>query len=116
MSEIATTALLAELKSLYPTDDNGVHNPWYCVAAVAFSASNVPEAIPIVFEYALNDLRAIGREDDALLLVHRMKDYIFKSGMLSGYPKEITATVVPTQNVDLSLGYQRHHRIAQRIT
>ena len=65
-------------------------NPWYIVAAVAFSASNLPEGVPRTFEHALKDLRALGansNQSDEKLLAQRIRDAIFKSGLISGYPK-----------------------------
>ncbi len=69
--------------------------PWYIVAAVAFSASNRPEGVSQVFEHALADLRSsptntdrtvVGSEDEKLL-AQRFRDALFKSGLISGYPK-----------------------------
>jgi hypothetical protein len=96
MAQVATPQLLAHLKSLYPRGESEITNPWYIVAAVAFSTSNVPEAVPIVFTHALNDLvkHSIDSGVDArtlyeqkLLLVRRVKDAVFKAGMLSGFAK-----------------------------
>lgn len=85
---MATPKLLSQLKSLYPNAPSPLQNPWYTVAAVAFSASNLPEAVPTVFQSALGDLQAVSADhSDALLLVRKMKDALFKSGLLSGYPK-----------------------------
>lgn len=73
-------------------------SPWYIVAAVAFSASNRPEGVPQVFEHALADLRAslantdrttLG-SDNEKLLAQRFRDALFKSGLISGYPKVST--------------------------
>jgi hypothetical protein len=82
-----------------------VQNPWYTVAAVAFSASNLPEAVPLVLQYALKDVaveRCHGDDGDALLVVRKIKDALFKSGMLSGYPKVRTPSpqrLIPTSDV-----------------
>jgi hypothetical protein len=82
-----TPEFLAHLKSLYP-NDSPLQNPWYFVAAVAFSASNLPEAVPAVFQFAANDLQSqSSNHADALSLVRKIKDSLFKSGILSGYPK-----------------------------
>ena len=70
-------------------------SPWYIVAAVAFSASNRPEGVSQVFEHALSDLRsslvntdrtAVGYDNEKLL-AQRFRDALFKSGLISGYPK-----------------------------
>ena len=98
-SDIATPDLLDGLKSLYPVDSESHPNPWYIVAAVGFTAGNLPEAVPIVFQYALDDLRRRRAQDhpenrvqavvdeEELLLVRRIKDAIFKSGITCGYPR-----------------------------
>ena len=98
-SDVATPGFLDGLKSLYPIDSKSHPNPWYIVAAVGFTAGNLPEAVPIVFQYALDDLRshrALGQpenrvqavvDEEELLLVRRIKDAIFKSGITCGYPR-----------------------------
>jgi alkylhydroperoxidase/carboxymuconolactone decarboxylase family protein YurZ len=92
MSDIATPEFLSHLKSLYPAQP-GLENPWFFVAAVAFSASNLPEAVPLVFQHALKDIsqQSPGADQDSLLLARKMRDAIFKSGILSGYSKAINA-------------------------
>jgi len=71
-------------------------NPWYFIAAVAFSNSNAPEAVPLIWEYALEDLRRtherLGQtgevvREDRLLLARRFRDAIFKGGITGGYAK-----------------------------
>jgi len=94
MSDIATPEFLSYIKSLYPAK-SGLKNPWFFIAAVAFSASNLPEAAPIIFQHMLKDLshQSTGADYDqnSLLLARKMKDAIFKSGILSGYSKAINA-------------------------
>ncbi|KAF8888064.1 AhpD-like protein [Infundibulicybe gibba] len=63
---------------------------WAPIAATAFSASNAPEAVPLVFQYAVRGLES---RDERLLLVRKMKDAVFKSGTMSGYPKAINALI-----------------------
>ncbi|KAF8141384.1 hypothetical protein EV363DRAFT_1465665 [Boletus edulis] len=60
MADIATPEFLSSLKQLYPPQSTYVKSPWYAVAAITFSASNCPEAVPLVLEYVLKDLDAIG--------------------------------------------------------
>ena len=69
---------------------DALQNPWFIVAAVAFSASNRPEAVPCVFKQALQDLKN-GSYDtpEELLLAKKMREALFKSGLISGYPKVI---------------------------
>lgn len=102
MSTLATTELLTHLKSLYPLRDvargtNAVlRNPWYIVSAVAYGSSNRPEAVPIVFQHALDDLRQAQAEQqkpaevarqEQLQLARRMREAILKGGMLCGYSR-----------------------------
>jgi hypothetical protein len=90
MTEIATPEFLSHLKSLYPEQSEGKISPWSLVVATTFSASNLPEAVPLVFQYALNDLGPQSTDNaDSLLLVRKIKDALFKSGLLSGYPKVV---------------------------
>lgn len=62
-----------------------LRNPWYIVAAVAFSASNRPETVPHVFQHVAQDLQ--GERASQLLLARKMRDALFKSGLTSGYPR-----------------------------
>ena len=67
---------------------DALRNPWFIVAAVAFSASNRPEAVPCVFKQALQDLKN-GSYDKSkeLMLAKKLREALFKSGFISGYPK-----------------------------
>ncbi|SJL13923.1 uncharacterized protein ARMOST_17374 [Armillaria ostoyae] len=99
MADIATREFLARLEALYPKQDEGVVSPWSLVAATAFSSSNLPEAVPEVFKYALEGLKT---NEQRLLLARKLRDALFKSGMLSGFPKAINAlgqlhTAVPNE-------------------
>ncbi|EEB97043.1 hypothetical protein MPER_03719, partial [Moniliophthora perniciosa FA553] len=64
-------------------------NPWYLLAAVAFSAANEPECVPTVFQYALHELEG----EDRMTLARKTRDAIFKSGLTSGYSKAINSLV-----------------------
>ncbi|KAK0202322.1 AhpD-like protein [Desarmillaria ectypa] len=88
MAHIATREFLARLEALYPKQNEGVVSPWSLVAATAFSSSNQPEAVPEVFKYALEGLKT---HEERLLLARKLRDALFKSGMLSGFPKAINA-------------------------
>ena len=94
-------------------------NPWALVAAVAFSASNVPEAVPVVFAHALEELRAEqrargfgldgenrenreeGEKDEEgeearreqLVLARKIREAVLQSGLLSGMPRVSVASV-----------------------
>lgn len=113
MTIVATYEFLSRLKGLYPTRSQSPKNPWYYVAAVAFSASNLPEAVPLVYQYALNDLQQTPSEpaiahQESLLLVRKIKDALFKSGMLSGYPKVHTTIHGPAvSSAQVVEGHQR---------
>ncbi|KAJ3868671.1 AhpD-like protein [Lentinula novae-zelandiae] len=82
--------LLSHLKSIYPsTGISNASNPWYIVTAVAFSASNEPQAVPEVFNYALAEA---GQErEERLLLARKFRDALFKAGLTSGYSKTINS-------------------------
>ncbi|TFK34021.1 AhpD-like protein [Crucibulum laeve] len=121
MSEGITPELFARLESLYPQPQEGEISPWSFVAATAFSASNLPEAVPLVFQYASKDLKS---DEHRLLLARKLKDAIFKSGLLSGFPKAINAlaklhTALPEslRDVkalrDVSMSTEELHRIGQ---
>lgn len=80
--------------------ESALRNPWFIVAAVAFSASNRPEAVPCVFEQALQDLKSEGSDKpQELLLARKMREALFKSGLISGYPKVIDVFGAPSINV-----------------
>jgi len=67
---------------------DALRNPWFIVAAVAFSASNRSEGVPRVFEQALQDLKKGGSDkSEELMLAQKMREALFKSGLISGYPK-----------------------------
>jgi len=71
---------------------SALRNPWFIVAAVAFSASNRSEGVPRVFEQALQDLKMGGSDkSEELMLAKRMREALFKSGLISGYPKAINS-------------------------
>ncbi|OAX34895.1 hypothetical protein K503DRAFT_851457 [Rhizopogon vinicolor AM-OR11-026] len=93
MADFATPEFLDELKSLYPAPSNYVDGDWFLAAGIAFSSSNCPDGVPHVLRYALEDLDKLPgtSDEDRRLLVRKMRDGIFKSGMISGYPKAINA-------------------------
>ncbi|OAX37068.1 hypothetical protein K503DRAFT_771861 [Rhizopogon vinicolor AM-OR11-026] len=95
MADIATPEFLNELKSLYPATANYVDGAWFLAAGIAFSSSNYPEGISRILRYALEDLdKCPGTSDeDRRLLVRKMRDGIFKSGLITGIPKVINALV-----------------------
>jgi endoribonuclease Dicer len=79
-------------------------NPWYIVAAVAFSASNKPEAVPQVFAHALEDLKSLSisaKPDDEKQLARKMREALFKSGLISGYPKVYNVIQTPWSTIEV---------------
>ncbi|PPQ76316.1 hypothetical protein CVT24_009141, partial [Panaeolus cyanescens] len=104
-----SSAFLNTLKGLFPPRPSTspitrksivLNNPWYIVAAVAYSASNRPEAVPMVWEHALKDVRSApvqvdaeagNSKDEELLLARRIREALFKSGLTCGYAKVINA-------------------------
>ncbi|KAI0059138.1 hypothetical protein BV25DRAFT_1871742 [Artomyces pyxidatus] len=108
MAEIATSAVLRHLKSLYPSAQaigasaDVLKNPWYLVATVAYSTGNRPEAVPLVFNHVLAELKVAQdqfkvpsgeAQNERLLLARRFRDALFKSGMVAGYSKAINGLV-----------------------
>lgn len=82
MSVLATDRFLAHLKSIFPARASS--NPWFLVAAVAFSASNRPEEVPRVLSYAVRDVEV---EQDKLKLANKVREALFKAGLTSGYSR-----------------------------
>lgn len=72
-----------------------LQSPWYLVASVAFSASNRPEAVPLIFHFVLNELKleqAGNVEGDQTLkeqlqLARRSRDCLVQSGLMCGYSR-----------------------------
>lgn len=71
-------------------------NPWYIVAACSFSTANRPETIPLIFKHVFSELEkaqadfGVSKEqahNEKLLLARKMRDCLFKSGMVAGYSK-----------------------------
>ncbi|TFK34859.1 hypothetical protein BDQ12DRAFT_700218 [Crucibulum laeve] len=115
---IANTAFLKRIKSLYPVRKPHISlaghdaatgilsSPWYIVAAAAFSASNKPSEVARVFRYALQEAEdGNAKLPDRQLLAQKMRESLFKSGLISGYPKWNCATYI-------SIGRCCHHSMA----
>ena len=73
-----------------------IQNPWYIVTVVSYMAGNMPEAVPILFNYVLRELELAHQEfqvpqheahGDRLLLARKFRDAIFKGGVTGGYSK-----------------------------
>ncbi|KAI0320290.1 hypothetical protein OF83DRAFT_610193 [Amylostereum chailletii] len=107
MADIATAEFLANLKAQYPTGTTSLtgsaeilKNPWWIVAAVAFSTGNRPDAVPVLFKFVLAELEKAQEQsgiagdkvhEEKLLLARKFRDSLFKSGMVAGYSKAINA-------------------------
>jgi endoribonuclease Dicer len=106
---LADPSFLNHLKSIYPLNSRGgkskeqipcsetafhyllIDNPWYIVAAVGFCASNQPEAVADVFQYALKALQSSAGDGDTvaeqLLLARRFREVLFKAGLTCGFAR-----------------------------
>ncbi|TFK46372.1 hypothetical protein OE88DRAFT_1776418 [Heliocybe sulcata] len=106
MAGLASAAFLNGLKSLYPAPApvraRTLCNPWYILAAVSFSGSSRPEAVPHVFRHALDELENIHNQENIppgearsenVLLARKLRDSIFKSGLTTGYSRAINSLV-----------------------
>jgi len=92
---MATTSLLEELEALWPTAttpnstaEPSIPNPYALIAAVVFGSANLPELVPSVWVHAAS---RVNSNDDKALLARRMRDALFKTGMLTGYSRTINA-------------------------
>ncbi|KAF8626203.1 hypothetical protein AX15_004893 [Amanita polypyramis BW_CC] len=86
MSVLGTDTFLTHLKSLFPARSTA--NPWYIVAAVAFSASNRPQEVPRVLQYVVRDAQT---EQEKIVVAKKVRDALFKAGLTSGYPRAINS-------------------------
>ena len=93
MAHLATLQFLQRLRALYPAQNDTTSHAWYIVTAVAFSASNKPDAAAAVFKYVLNDLEQsnTGATEDLevtkLTVAKKTREAIMQSGLLSGYAR-----------------------------
>lgn len=95
-SGLPTREYLAYLKSIYPghraesgeTADGIIRSSWYLIVAVAFGSSNRPEAVPKVFQFVHDELIAASASiEERRVVVRRLKEAIFKSGLSCGYSR-----------------------------
>lgn len=93
---LPTREYLAYLKSIYPghraesgeTVDGIIRSSWYLVVAVAFGSSNRPESVPKVFQFVHDELTAASASiEERRVVVRRLKEAIFKSGLSCGYSR-----------------------------
>ena len=84
---LVTPSFLSSIQALFPSPSTE-RNPWHIIAAVAYCASNRPEAVPEVLKYALEGVdRSGGGHDERLRVVREIKDGMFKAGMICGYSR-----------------------------
>ena len=66
------------------------------MAAVAFSAGNRPDFVPLLFTHVLTELEKSQKElgvsgdkadEERLLLARKFRECLFKGGMVAGYSK-----------------------------
>ncbi|KZT74151.1 hypothetical protein DAEQUDRAFT_721034 [Daedalea quercina L-15889] len=109
MADIATTPFLDALKTIFPSPsltspESVLAQPWYIVAAVSFSASRKPAAVPVIFEFVLRELEAAqlltglrADSDEArtqrLMLASKIREALLHSGLLSGIPRVIESLI-----------------------
>ena len=100
MADLATPEFLSTLKAAFPpTAPNTPSYLWAMIAVVSFSASNIIEAVPLVFKYALGDLiqaqTQAGTPQDAahaeqLVLARKIRETLLRAGLLCGMPRVST--------------------------
>lgn len=97
MADLATPEFLSTLKAAFPpTAPNTPSYLWAMIAVVSFSASNIIEAVPLVFKYVLDDLiqaqTQAGTPQDAahaeqLVLARKIREAVLRAGLLCGMPR-----------------------------
>ncbi len=80
-----------------------IRNPWYLITLASFAAGNRPDAVPLLFKYALGELEQAQNQfnvpapeanREKLLLTRKFRDAIFKGGMIGGYSRVYTPTIL----------------------
>ena len=107
MADLATAEFLSTLKAIYPFGTpNTPSYLWAIIAAVSFSASNIAEAVPLVFMYVLDDLvkaqRQAGTSQDTahaeqLVLTRKIREAVLQAGFLCGMPRVSSLLHVTTR-------------------
>lgn len=108
MADMADPDFLASLRALLPYPDDAptsreTSSPymWIFIVAVAFSSANVPEAVPEVFKYAVEEVSQVLRvrfglpEDEIrehqLSIARKIREAVLQSGLLCGMPRVSTS-------------------------
>ncbi|VVT44642.1 uncharacterized protein SAPINGB_P000484 [Magnusiomyces paraingens] len=81
---ILTPARLQTLSTSFPL----LSTNWYYLAAATFSICNVPEEVPVIFEYML---QKVDTDKEKFEMVQRIREAILKSSALGGLPKAINS-------------------------
>ena len=102
MADLATPDFLASLRALFlsnldsasTSSSSSNQHLWAIVAAVSFSAANVADAVPLVFQFALDGLVRGQQQPDSdearseqLALARKIREAVLQSGLLSGMPR-----------------------------
>lgn len=100
MAEIATPNFLKHVKEIYQDEskitsiEEYIKNPWYLVASVAFGASNRPDGVPRIFQLLMDELDELSAtQEQKIQVIIRMREALFKGGMISGYSRAISALI-----------------------
>lgn len=63
---------------------------WFFIAAAAFSVCNVPEAVPVIYNYAIDNIK--DKSPEAKFdISQKMRESLLKSAALGGLPKAINS-------------------------
>ncbi|KAL0577054.1 hypothetical protein V5O48_004935 [Marasmius crinis-equi] len=81
---LAAERFLSHLESTYDALTLSHPTLWLCVAAIAFSGLNHPEAVPWIYQHAVQK-----ENMDQRLMARKMKDALFKASVLFGIPKAL---------------------------
>ncbi|ORX50454.1 hypothetical protein DM01DRAFT_1408984 [Hesseltinella vesiculosa] len=65
-----------------------IHEPWYLVAAVVMTTLNQPQDLPQLYDHVKQKTT---NDDELMEVVLRMKEAIFKSGVILGTPRIINS-------------------------
>ena len=126
MADLATPDFLSTLKTAYPPETpNSPSHLWAVVAAVSFSSSNVPEAVPLVFEYALDDLLRCQTQagtpqgaahQEQLVLARKVREAVLQAGLLCGMPRVSTSTCSMGIRITNYNGHKAHRYVRYAVS
>ncbi|KAI9320768.1 hypothetical protein BX666DRAFT_2024386 [Dichotomocladium elegans] len=103
---MSLTKVLSDIQALYSPAHGPVRNQlWYVLAAVVMTSLNRPKDVPRIYEAVEKSIQE-GKKDDMTTekskVLMRMREGIFKSFVIIGYPKVINSlqalnTAVPSE-------------------